>query len=105
HDVAGMSNPPLPPIASEHPGSGLLGAVAIRMALLHRERTGQGQGVENPQLNATMGHLAHIVRTASGEVLGAGKLDPLQMGVGPFDRLYEAADGWVCIVAKTGDAQ
>ena len=31
----------------------------------------------------------------------AGRLDPLQTGFGPFDRLYEAADGWVCVVAHT----
>ena len=29
----------------------------ILLALLHRHRTGVGQSVENPQLNATMGHL------------------------------------------------
>ena len=51
-----------------------------------------------------MSHLAHIVRTIPGhEVLGAGRLDPLQMGVGPFDRLYETLDGWVCVVAPTDD--
>ena len=71
--------------------------------MLHRDRTGVGQAVENPQLNATMGHLAHVVRTVDGEVIGAGRLDPLQTGVGPFDRLYETTDGWVCVVAPTDD--
>ena len=63
YEIAGQYNPPLPPSANEDPGNGMLGAIAILLALLHRDRTGVGQSVENPQLNATMGHLAHIVRT------------------------------------------
>jgi crotonobetainyl-CoA:carnitine CoA-transferase CaiB-like acyl-CoA transferase len=105
YEVAGRYNPPLPPSGNEDPGNGMLGAIAILLALLHRDRAGVGQSVENPQLNATMGHLAHIVRTPGGEVMGAGRLDPLQMGVGPFDRLYETSDGWVCVVAPTAEEQ
>ena len=99
YEIAGQFNPPLPPAANEDPGNGLLGAVAMLLALLHRSRTGQGQFVENPQLNATMGHMAHAVRRPDGTVIGAGRLDALQMGLGPFERLYETADGMVCLVA------
>jgi len=101
YEMAGAYNPPLPPTANEDPGNGLIGAIAILLALLHRDRTGHGQAIENPQLNATMTHLAHVVRTPAGEVIGAGKLDPLQTGRGAFDRLYETADGWICVVART----
>ena len=79
-ECAGQYNPPLFPTGNEDPGNGLLGAVAVLMALLHRRRTGEGQYVENPQLNATMAHMAHAVRRADGTVLGAGRLDPLQLG-------------------------
>jgi crotonobetainyl-CoA:carnitine CoA-transferase CaiB-like acyl-CoA transferase len=99
YEVAGRFNPPLPPAANEDPGNGLLGAVGILLALLYRNRTGEGQFVENPQLNATMGHMAHVVRRPEGEVIGSARLDPLQMGLGPFERLYETADGMVCLVA------
>lgn len=99
YEVAGQYNDPMPPIGNEDPGNGLLGAVAILFALHARRATGVGQYVENPQLNAAMGHVAHIVRTADGEVVGAGGLDLLQFGVGPWERLYETADGWVCIVS------
>jgi crotonobetainyl-CoA:carnitine CoA-transferase CaiB-like acyl-CoA transferase len=105
YEVAGQFNPPLPPAANEDPGNGLLGAVGILLALLHRQRTSEGQFVENPQLNATMAHMAHVVRTADGQVLGAGRLDPLQMGTGAFERLYATADGWVCVVAPDETAR
>ena len=107
-ECAGQYNEPLFPTGNEDPGNGLLGAVAVLMALLHRQRTGEGQYVENPQLNATMAHMAHAVRVVTpegatppeaGPVLGAMRLDPLQMGIDPFDRLYTTADGWICIVA------
>jgi crotonobetainyl-CoA:carnitine CoA-transferase CaiB-like acyl-CoA transferase len=38
-------------------------------------------------------------------VVGAHRLDPLQLGVGAFERLYETADGWVCIVAFDAEQQ
>lgn len=98
-ECAGHFNEPLFPTGNEDPGNGLLGAVAVLMALLHRQRTGEGRYIENPQLNATMAHMAHAVRKRDGEVLGAMRLDPLQMGIDPFDRLYNTADGWICIVA------
>jgi crotonobetainyl-CoA:carnitine CoA-transferase CaiB-like acyl-CoA transferase len=98
-EVAGEFNPPMPPFANEDPGNGMIGAIGMLLALLHRQRTGEGQFVANPQLNATMGHMAHAVRKPDGEVIGAGLLDPLQTGFGPFERLYETADGWVCLVA------
>jgi crotonobetainyl-CoA:carnitine CoA-transferase CaiB-like acyl-CoA transferase len=99
YEVGGQFNPPMWPLGNEDPGNGLTGAVGILMALLHRTRGGSGCYVENPQLNATMTHAAHIVRRPDGTVLGAGRLDPLQTGIGPLDRFYETGDGWVCVAA------
>ena len=100
-ECAGQLNPPLFSSGNEDPGNGLLGAVAMLLGLLHRQRRGEGQVVEHPQLNATMAHMAHAVRRVDGVVVGAGMLDPMQYGVGPYERLYETADGWVCVVAYT----
>jgi crotonobetainyl-CoA:carnitine CoA-transferase CaiB-like acyl-CoA transferase len=101
YEVAGQFNPPMWPLGNEDPGNGLVGAIAALIALIERQRTGQGQYVENPQLNAAMVHLQHIARGADGTVLGAGQLDPLQTGVGPLDRLYQTSDGWIAVVAKS----
>jgi crotonobetainyl-CoA:carnitine CoA-transferase CaiB-like acyl-CoA transferase len=99
YEAAGRFNPPMPSPCNEDPGNGLLGAAGILMGLLHRQRTGAGVYVENPQLNAAMFHVAHIVRRRRGEVVGAGRLDPMQYGFGPFERLYATEDGWICVVA------
>ncbi|WP_328361202.1 CoA transferase [Mycobacterium sp. NBC_00419] len=99
YEVAGQYNPPMWPIGNEDPGNGLTGAIGILAALLYRNRGGRGCYVENPQLNAAMTHAAHIIRQGDGTVLGAQRLDPLQTGIGPLDRLYETRDGWVCVVA------
>jgi len=98
-EVAGQYNPPMWPIGNEDPGNGLTGAVGILAALLHRVKGGGGIYVENPQLNATMTHAAHIVRGPDGTVYGAERLDPMQQGIAPLDRLYETSDGWICVVA------
>ena len=104
-EVAGQYNEPLPTPCNEDPGNGMLGAACILMGLLHRRRQGDAHGlyIENPQLNATMSHVAHIVRRVDGVVLGAGRLDTLQYGFGPFERLYETADGWICLVAQEAE--
>lgn len=99
YEVGGQYNPPMWPLGNEDPGNGLAGAVGILIALLHQTRTGTALYVENPQLNATMSHAAHIVRQADGTVLGSGRLDPLQTGISPTDRLYETGDGWICVAA------
>ena len=96
-EVAGQFNAPLWPVGNEDPGNGLLGAIGMLMALVHRQRHGVGQLVENPQLNASMALMAHVVRQADGTVLAAGRLDPPQTGVSALERLYETADGWLLL--------
>jgi crotonobetainyl-CoA:carnitine CoA-transferase CaiB-like acyl-CoA transferase len=100
HEVAGRGNPPAFPLPNEDYANGLLGAAASLMALVHRRRTGQGQYVESPQLNATLMLLMGVMRRErDGEVLGAGALDSRQLGTHPLHRLYRTADGWICVVA------
>jgi crotonobetainyl-CoA:carnitine CoA-transferase CaiB-like acyl-CoA transferase len=103
-EVSGQYNPPMFPIGEEDAGNGLAGAAGILMALVHRQRTGEGQYLESPQLNAAMAHMAHVVRAEDGSVLGAGALDPLQLGTGALNRLYRTLDGWICLTAPQDDA-
>ena len=101
HEAAGEGNIPTAPPGNEDNGNGLLGASAILFALYHRGRTGKGQYLEHPQLNATMLMGLHLMRGADGSVVGSMGLDHERLGVHPLDRLYRTADGWVCISART----
>ena len=104
YEVAGQYNEPLPSCGNEDPGNGLLGAVALLVALCHRRMTGHALSCENPQLNAAMGLIAHITRRAGdGEPLGAGELDVLQTGTAALESLYATSDGWLCVVARQED--
>jgi crotonobetainyl-CoA:carnitine CoA-transferase CaiB-like acyl-CoA transferase len=101
YEAAGLYNPPVDPVANEDSGGGLLGAVGALMALWNRGRTGHGQFLDSPHFHSAMEDMCHVVRRSSdGSVLGAGKVDALQCGVGPLHRLYETSDGWICVVAS-----
>jgi len=101
YEAAGRGNVPAPPVGNEDNGNGLLGAAAILMALYHRKRTGRGQYVEHPQLNATLLMAMHLMATASATVAGTADLDAGRRGPHPLDRLYPTADGWLCICARS----
>ena len=101
YEAAGEGNVPVPPVGNEDNGNGLLGAAAILMALYHRRRSGQGQYLEHPQLNATLLMAMHLMGTADGAVAGSLGLDAGRLGPHPLDRLYRTADGWLCLCART----
>ena len=101
HEAAGEGNIPTSPPGNEDNGNGLLGAAAILFALYSRARTGNGQYLEHPQLNATMLMGLHLMRGADGSVMGSMGLDHERLGVHPLDRLYRTSDGWLCISART----
>jgi crotonobetainyl-CoA:carnitine CoA-transferase CaiB-like acyl-CoA transferase len=104
YEAAGQFNPPVDPVANEDSGGGLLGAAGALMALLHRQRTGKGQFLDSPHFHSALQDMSHIVRrSADGQVLGAESLDALQFGIGPLHRLYQTADGWLCLIAHTDD--
>jgi crotonobetainyl-CoA:carnitine CoA-transferase CaiB-like acyl-CoA transferase len=83
-------------------GTGLLGAYAVALALLHRQETGQGQHVTTA-LAATAGTLQSAFlfdypakrwdEPAGQDVLGSG----------PLQRLYRASDGWLFLGAPGDD--
>jgi crotonobetainyl-CoA:carnitine CoA-transferase CaiB-like acyl-CoA transferase len=101
HEAAGSDNVPSSPVGNEDNGNGLLGATAILMALYHRKRTGQGQYLEHPQLNATLVMAMHLMRRPDGSIVGSANLDHERRGGHPLDRLYRTADGWICVSART----
>jgi crotonobetainyl-CoA:carnitine CoA-transferase CaiB-like acyl-CoA transferase len=76
----------------------MLTVIGVLQALYQRERAGAGQAVETNILNAGM-LLASDAFTGPDSLPRRHQLDRRQTGFGPYYRLYEAADGWLCVAA------
>ena len=82
-------------------GNGFLSAIAIVQALYHRDRTGEGQFVDTSIIYAQL--LNTSMRVGHGrrhDHRAAAALDTMQLGVHALYRLYETADGWLCVAAR-----
>ncbi|SRR5579875_17583 len=80
-------------------------AAAILMALRWRDETGEGQYLEIPQFATAFVFESqqYITSTGPGPRF---TLDSQQTGLGPFYRIYEAADGrWICIACPDRQTQ
>jgi len=78
-------------------GNGFLSAIGIIQALLHRERTGEGQFLTTNILAAGLLNTSYVWVDADGNGVERPPLDRDQFGVGPLQRLYETGDGWLCL--------
>lgn len=92
-----------PPMVQPNPindyGTGFMGAYAVALALLHRQRTGEGQHVDTALAYTAMIHQSPFMQLYAGkrwdEPSGQDKL-----GSGPLHRAYRARDGWLFIGAR-----
>ncbi len=78
--------------------TGMLSVIGVLQALYRRDVTGVGQAVETNILNAAM-LLSSDAFLGPESLATRAPLDVEQTGLGPLYRLYETADGWICIVA------
>ncbi len=84
-------------------GNGFLGAIGVIQALYHRERTGVGQFVDTSILYACLLNTSYAWTLADGTPGPRPRLDKMQLGLGPLYRLYQTADGWLCLAAVTDE--
>lgn len=78
--------------------TGAMGALLVSLALLHRERTGEGQPCwYSLMATATYLQSGELVRYAGRPAPPMG--GPDHRGGDPFDRFYAAADGWIRLQA------
>jgi len=84
-------------------GNGFLSAIGMVQALYHRDRTGEGQMVDTAIVNAQLLAASYAVAYPDGRGVDRPKIDGEQYGYHALDRLYETADGWLCIVAANDD--
>ena len=84
-------------------GNGFLLAISAIQALYHRDRTGVGQAVGTSIVNACLATSSNALITEDGRGVDRARLDALQLGFHSLYRLYETADGWICIAAVTDE--
>lgn len=104
YEGGGEGNPPTRSVfGNEDYNNGFLGAAAIEMALLHRDRTGEGGYVECPQLHSSLWTTSEHFLDADRKPVYGFRLDREQAGIGALDRIYRTIDGWVCIGCRADD--
>lgn len=104
YEGAGAGNKPVRSVeGNEDYYNGLLGAFAVLAGLQHRNRTGEGQYIESPQLHSSLFVTSHHFLGPNGESLTALPLDGDQTGWSPTYRLYRTSDHWICL-AGLGEA-
>ncbi len=79
-------------------GNGFLSAIAILQALYHRDRTGEGQFCDTSIVNAQLLNTSYAVARPDGSGFERPHTDAMQTGFSASNRLYETADGWLCVL-------
>jgi crotonobetainyl-CoA:carnitine CoA-transferase CaiB-like acyl-CoA transferase len=82
-------------------GCGFLSAIGILEALYHRARTGDGQFVSTAIVNAQLLNVSYVLARPDGTGFARPRLDRMQTGMSALNSLYETADGWIAVVART----
>ena len=98
----GTGQPTIQPNPINDYGTGFMGAYAVALALLHRQRTGEGQHVDTALAYTAMMHQSPFMQVYDGkrwdEPSGQDRL-----GSRPLHRAYQARDGWFFIGARQQD--
>jgi crotonobetainyl-CoA:carnitine CoA-transferase CaiB-like acyl-CoA transferase len=80
-------------------GNAMLSVVGVLAALVHRDKTGEGQELWTSLLDAGAVFASDAMLRADGTPVPRPRLDHGQTGFGPEYRLYETQDGWVQVAA------
>ncbi|WP_286711079.1 CoA transferase [Sphingomonas sp. 67-41] len=81
----------------------LASALATLLALLRRDATGEGEFVAASLLGASFASIETVL-LADGTLAPFAELDHAQMAIGPTQRLFECADGWIAVDAPDREA-
>ena len=94
--IAGQGNPPIHYLSHQDYGCGLTSTVAVLAALVERERSGQGQFLEVPQVAAGLLAMSDVYFDGDRKS-ETFALDQEQRGYAPTNALYRTSDGWILI--------
>jgi crotonobetainyl-CoA:carnitine CoA-transferase CaiB-like acyl-CoA transferase len=90
------------PLNATDYATGLSAALGIALALLHRQRTGQGQYVNCALIYSGTLLQSNLLQDYAGKQWNdPGGLD--SRGRGPLYRAYQASDGWLFVAAREDD--
>lgn len=81
--------------------TGTLGAIGMVIGLVDQASGRGGVAVETSLLDGAMFISAELIRSPDGTFEGIPKLDAGLTGTHPAERMYEAADGWIAIAARS----
>jgi crotonobetainyl-CoA:carnitine CoA-transferase CaiB-like acyl-CoA transferase len=95
-----------PPVSQPNPvndyGTGFMGAYGVALALLHRQRTGQGQHIDSALAYTAMTLQSPFMQMYHGKEWNETRGQDA-LGSGPLHRAYQAGDGWLFIGAREAD--
>ena len=83
-------------------GTGFMGAYGVAMALLHRQRTGEGQHVDASLAYTAMTLQSPFMQSYQGKTWEETRGQDA-LGDGPLHRAYRGKDGWLFIGAREPD--
>ena len=98
----GSGQPLTQPFAINDYGTGFMGALAVGLALLHRNRTGEGQHVSTALAYTACTLQSAFMQDFRGKTLNEARGQG-SLGTGPLNRAYKANDGWLFLVARRSD--
>jgi crotonobetainyl-CoA:carnitine CoA-transferase CaiB-like acyl-CoA transferase len=102
HRFGGAGRPTLQPNPVNDYGTGFMGAYAVALALLHRQRTGEGQHVDSALAYTAMTLQSPFMQLYEGKRWDEPRGQET-LGSGPLQRAYQARDGWFFLGARAGD--
>lgn len=104
YEGAGEGNPPMwHRFGMMDHQCALASLVATLLGLYHRDRTGKGQFVAASLLGTSILTISETHVRGDGTLAPYPRLDARQTGLDAGYRIYQLADGWIC-VAAFGDA-
>jgi crotonobetainyl-CoA:carnitine CoA-transferase CaiB-like acyl-CoA transferase len=85
-------------------GTGFMGAYGVALALLHRNRTGEGQHIDSALAYTGVSLQTQFITDYEGHVWDEARGQD-SIGDGPLHRAYEANDGWLFLGARRADLE
>lgn len=84
--------------------AGAVARIAMLAGLYHRAATGAGHAITSSLVGAGLALMSELIQAPNGEFKGAPLLDARQRGLHPAEALYRTQDGWLAVVAPSGDS-